>query len=276
MSEDEHISATSDATTAPREPGSVFQKLPLHVIESAGFVALVTAILYYMGYSYYAGFFERLSLPPPFPELSTSDYFLQAFSSLSGLIAAAMMSIPYRSVVPTTIWQALWVNSVFVIMPIVLAQNAQSEGFLDQNLALILAAVAAAGLVASVLRRSIMRLLTWGWGLAGAIAYGFGIFLFFGDYFRLEGAADAARLIEGQLHPSASIVVQTHDAASPVNGTRLLVALAQDGDFYLVEQASPAPDAPLVYYVPASEVRTATMQRVGASLATPTPEDRHP
>ena len=240
----------------------MFQKVPLHVIESAGFVALVTAILYYMGYSYYAGFFERLSLPPPFPELSTTDYFLQAFSSLSGLIAAAMMSIPYRSVVPTTIWQALWVNSVFVIMPIVLAQNAQSEGFLDQNLALILAAVAAAGLVASVLRRSIMRLLTWRWGLAGAIAYGFGIFLFFGDYFRLEGAAEATKFIEGRLEPSSTIVLQTRDPESPVNGERLLVALAREGDFYLVQQESPAPEDPVIYLVPESEVRTATMQRV--------------
>ena len=262
MSEDAHFSAVRDAKTPPRESGSVLQKLPLHVFESAGFVALVTAILYFMGYSYYAGFFERLSLPPPFPELSTTDYFLQAFSSLSGLIAVAMMSIPYRSVVPTTIWQALWVNSVFVIMPIVLAQNARSGGFLDQNLEVVLGAVAVAGLVASVLRLSIMRLLTWRWGITGVIAYGFGIFLFFGDYFRLEGAADATQFIEGRSESSSSIVMQTSDPESPVNGVRLLVALARDGDFYLVQQESPAPKAPIVYFVPESEVLTATMQRV--------------
>jgi hypothetical protein len=262
MSEDAHSSAASDATTAPQEFGSVFSKLPLHVIESAGFVALVTAILYYMGYSYYAGFFERLSLPPPFPELSTTDYFLQAFSGLSGLIAAALMSIPYRSVAPTTIWQALWVNSVFVIMLIVLAQNALAGGFQDQNLALVLGAIAAAGLVTSVLRRSIMRLLTWRWGLAGAIAYGFGFFLFFGDYFHLEGAAAATKFIEGRLEPSSSIVVQTGDPESPVNGERLLVVLARGGWFYLVQQESPAPEDPVIYLVPESEVRTATMQRV--------------
>jgi hypothetical protein len=271
MSDDVHNLAVSDPGGLPQENTSVLQKLPLHVIESAGFVALVTAILYYMGYSYYAGFFERISLPPPFPELSTTDYFLQAFSSLSGLLAAAMMSIPYRSVVPTTIWHALWVNSAFVIMPIVLAQNAHSGGFLDQNLALFLGAVAAAGLVASVLKRSIMRLLTWRWGLAGAIAYGFGIFLFFGDYFRLEGAADATKFIEGRREPSSSIVLQTSDPESPINGVRLLVALARGGGFYLVQQASPAPEAPVVYFVPESEVLTATMQRVGAVTATPTP-----
>jgi hypothetical protein len=276
MSEDAHVSPVSDATTPPREDGSLLPKLPLRVIESAGFVALVTAILYFMGYSYYAGFFERLSLPPPFPELSTSDYFLQAFSSLTGLLVATLVSIPYRSTVPTNIGQAFWVNSAFIIVPIILAQDARANGFLVQELALFLGAVAAVAVIASLLKRSLMKLLTWRWGLSGAVAYGFGIFLFLGVYFRLEGAADATRLIEGRLHPSASIVVQTHDAASPVNGIRLLVALARDGDFYLVQQASPAPDAPLVLYVPASEVRTATMQRVGASLATPTPEDQHP
>lgn len=249
----------------------MFQGLPLRVIESAGFVALVTAILYFMGYSYYAGFFERISLPPPYPELSTSDYFLQAFSSLTGLIVAALVSIPYRTTVPTTIGQAFWVNSAFIIVPLILAQNARSNGFLEQGLALFLAAVAAVAIVASVLKRSIMKLLTWRWGIAGAIAYGFGIFLFFSVYFRLEGIADATRFIEGRLHPTSSVVLLTSDPESPVNGERLLVALARDGDFYLVRQESPAPVAPLVYFVPASEVRTATMQRSEATMATPTP-----
>jgi hypothetical protein len=271
MSVDAHISAVGDAPPPPQASGSVFQKLPLQFVESAGFVALVSAILYFMGYSYYAGFFERISLPPPYPELSTSDYFLQTFSSLDGLIAAVLVSIPYRSAVPTTIREAFWVNGAFIITPIILAQNARSNGFLTQGLALLLGAVVVAAIIASLVRLSIMKLLTWRWGLAGAIAYGFGIFLFFSVYFRLEGIADATRFIEGRLHPSSSVVLQTSDAASPVNGERLLVALARDGDFYLVQQESPAPIAPLVYFVPASEVRTATMQRSGTTMATPAP-----
>jgi hypothetical protein len=255
----------SDAD-APHTPqhASVLDKLPIRAIESAGFVALVTAVFYFIGYSYYAGFFERISLPAPYPELGTSDYFLQAFSSLDGFVAAALVSIPYLSVVPTTVWQALWVNSVFVIVPIVLGRNASAGGFLDQTLALVLGAVAAGAIVASLLKLSVMRLFTWRWGLAGAIAYGFGILLLFSIYFRLEGAADATRFIEGRLQPSTSVVLQTNDAASPVNGERLLVALMRDG-YYLVRQESPAPEAPIVYFVPASEVRTATMQRAGAA-----------
>jgi hypothetical protein len=248
----------------------VLPKLSLHAIESASFVALVTAILYFMGYSYYAGFFERISLPPPFPELSTSDYFVRAFSSLSGLLAVALVSIPYRSVVPTTIWQAFWVNAPFLVVPLILGQNARSNGFLDQDLALILAAVAAVGVIASLLKRSALRLLTMRWGLAGTVSYAFGIFLFFGVYFRLEGSADATRFIEGRLQPSSTIVLQTRDSESPVNGALLLVALARGG-FYLMQQASPAPVAPVVYFVPESEVVTATIHRVGAVTATPTP-----
>ncbi len=239
--------------------------MSMRIVESAGFVALVSAILYFMGYSYYAGYFERLSLPSPFPELSTSDYFLQSFSSLSGLLVAVLLSIPYRSTVPATIPRAFWVNSAFIIVPLILAQRARSNGFLEQGLALFLAAVAVGAIVASLLTLSIMKLLTWRWGLAGAIAYGFGIFIFFSVYFRLEGSADATRFIEGRLHPSSSIVLQTRDAASPVNGERLLVALMRGDGLYLVRQEAPAPLTPTVYYVPESEVLSASMQRVGVT-----------
>ena len=268
MSDDARNLAVSDPAGLPQENSSVLQKLPLRAIESAGFVALVTAVLYFMGYSYYAGFFERISLPPPYPELSTTDYFLQAFSSLSGLLVAALASIPYRSVVPTMVWQALWVNALFIVVPLVLGQNAHSGGFLDQKLALTLAAVAAVGVFASLRKLPALRLLTMQWGLAGTVAYAFFIFLFFGVYFRLEGSADATKFIEGRLEPSSTIVLQTRDPESPVNGDPLLVALARGG-FYLVQQESPAPVAPVVYFVPEIEVVTATMQRVGAVTGTP-------
>ena len=240
-------------------------KLPLRTIESAGFVALATAVLYLMGYSYYAGFFERISLPPPFPELSTSDYFVRAFSSASGLVAAAMVSIPARSVVPATIWHALWANGAFIVVPLLLGQHARSTGFLDQGLVLILGAVAVVGVTASLLKRSAVRLLTARWGLVGALSYAFGLLLFFGVYFRLEGSADATKLIEGRLQPSSTVVLQTGDPRSPVDGARLLVALARGGGFYLVQQASPAPVAPVVYFVPEAEVLTATIQRAGSA-----------
>jgi len=270
MSHDAPVSAIDGAPTSA--PGSVLQKLPLHLIESAGFVALVTAVLYFMGYSYYAGFFERISLPPPYPELSTSDYFLRAFSSLTGLLVAALLSIPYRSTAPSTMVQAFWVNSAFIIVPLILAHDGRSSGILVPELALVLAAVAAVAVAASLLRRPVMELLTWRWGLAGATAYGFGIVLFFSVYVRLEGAADATRFIEGRLQPSSIAVVLTNDPESPVNGERLLVALARGGDFFLVRQESPAPAAPVAYFVPAGEVRTATMQRIEATATTPKPE----
>jgi hypothetical protein len=95
--------AEAATATQPRAGRAMLPGLSMRIVESAGFVALVTAILYFMGYSYYAGYFERLALPSPFPELSTSDYFLQAFSSLSGLLVAVLLSIPYRSTVPATI-----------------------------------------------------------------------------------------------------------------------------------------------------------------------------
>jgi hypothetical protein len=37
--------------------------------------------------------------------------------------------------------------------------------------------------------------------------------------------------------------------------------------FSLVQQESPAPESPIVYFVPESEVRSATMQRVGGVTA---------
>lgn len=261
----------SETVAQPREDREALPGLSLRVIESAGFLAMVTAILYFMGYSYYRGFFERLALPPPYPELSTTDYFLQGFSGLTGLIVAALVSIPYLATVPTTVPRALWVNSAFIFVPLILAQNARSSGFLEQWLALILATVAIGAIIASLVRRSIMKLLTWRWGLAGAIAYGFAMFSFLSLYFRLEGTADATRFIEGRLEPSSAIVLQTSDAQSAVDEKRLLVALMRSGGFYLVEQESPAPEYPVVYFVPESEVRTAKMQGAGAPVPTPMP-----
>lgn len=257
-------SSTGDATERPPEIDASLPTVSMRVIESAGFVALVTAILYFMGYSYYAGYFERLSLPAPFPELSTTDYFLRAFSSLSGLIVAVLVSIPFRSTVPRTIWEALWVNSAFIIMPLVLARDAWSGEYLGQGLALVLGAAVAAGLAASLLKRSIVKLLTARWGLAGAVAYAFAFFSFFSIFFRMEGAADATRLIEGRLESSASVVLRTKDEDAAVGGVPLLVALARNGQFYLVRQQTPAPEAPVVYFVPESEVRSATIHRPGA------------
>jgi hypothetical protein len=257
-----------DDTARQLESSSFLHRLPMRAIESAGFLALVTAIFYFMGYSYYAGFFARISLPPPYPELRTSDYFLRAFSSLTGILVV-LVSIPYRSAVPATIWQAFWINSAFIIVPLILAHNARSNGFLDQSLALILGVVAAVAIIASIWKLSVMKLLTSGWELAGAIAYGFGILLIFSVYFELEGAADATRFIEGRLHPSSSIVLQTSDPESPVNGERLLVALMRGGSFYLVQQESPAPEAPVAYFVPESEVLSATIQRAEAVMAVP-------
>jgi hypothetical protein len=109
-----------------------------------------------------------------------------------------------------------------------------------------------------------VKVLTTRWGFAGAISYAFGFLLFFSLYFRAEGAADATRLIEGRFEPSVSVVLHTKDTASPVNGQRLLVALMRDG-FYLVQQESPAPEVPEIYFVPESEVASATMRRAEAA-----------
>jgi hypothetical protein len=251
---------TSETTAQPKAENPVPPERSLRIIESASFVAVVTAAFYFMGFSYYRGYFERISLPPPFPELSTTDYFLRAFSSLTGLIVAVLVTLPYRSTVPTTIWQALWVNSAFIVMPLVLGLSARASGFLNPTLAVILGGVALVTVIASLFKLSAMKLMTMRWGLAGALAYAFALFSFFGGYFRLEGAADATALIEGRLEPSTMIVLQTKDPESPVNGEPLLVALARGG-YYLVRQESPAPDVPVVYFVPESEVVTATIQR---------------
>lgn len=113
------------------------------------------------------------------------------------------------------------------------------------------------------------RLLTRRWGLVGAFVYAFSVILFFSGYFRLAGAADATRFIEGQLQPSASVVLRTGDPESPVDGRTLLVALMRNEGVFLVEQESPAPEAPTVYYVPEGEVRTATFLRTKSEAPPP-------
>ncbi len=121
-----------------------------------------------MGYSYYAGFFERISLPPPcrrhFRSSALPTTSCTPFPVNRDCSRPHWPAIPYRSVVPTTIWQAFWVNAPFLVVPLVLGQNARSNGFLDQDLALLLGAVAMVAVIASLLKLSALRALTKRWG----------------------------------------------------------------------------------------------------------------
>jgi hypothetical protein len=102
---DESDSQSSDGTTSPRQATDPpMPKLSLRAVESAGFLAIVTGILYFIGYSYYAGFFGRLLFPNPYPELSTSDYFIRAFTNFTGMFSLLLWldNISNQFHVPTT------------------------------------------------------------------------------------------------------------------------------------------------------------------------------
>jgi hypothetical protein len=85
---DESDSQSSDGTTSPRQATDPpIPKRSLRAFESAGFLAIVTEILYFMGNSYCAGFCGRQLLPNPCPELSTSGYFNRAFTNFTGMFS---------------------------------------------------------------------------------------------------------------------------------------------------------------------------------------------
>src|SRR5215207_7528971 len=101
----ESDSQSSDGTTSPRQATDPpIPKRSLRAVESAGFLAIVSGILYFIGYSYYAGFCGRLLFPNPYPELSTSDYFNRAFTNFTGMFSLLLWldNISNRFHVPTT------------------------------------------------------------------------------------------------------------------------------------------------------------------------------
>ena len=267
---------TGESSSSVQSVMTAVPKVPSHFLESAGFIAITSGVFYFMGYSYYAGFFERLSFPAPYPELSTSDYFIRAFTSVTGLffLAGWIDNLANRFVQPRTLGEAFRVNAPFILVPTILLEFAYIGGYLNQRVAVPLILTFAVGVLGTAVRQSIAWAITSagaGIGIGATVGAALILIYIFSIYFGAMGEADAVKFIEGRKSGTTTAVIETTDPESTINGTPLLLALDRGSRFYLVKQQIPAPIAPLVFVVPESEVLSLTIQRAGTTHATPVP-----
>lgn len=244
------------------------------VLESAGALALVTAIAYFMGHSYYTGYFRRLSFPSPYPELTTSDYVIRAFTSFASFFFLAMWvdNLANRYVIPRSYPEAFRVNAPFILVPIILGQYAYIFEYVNKSVAIWLGVVLIIGVFGIVTKTSIVGMLARegsGYGFGALIAYAATLIYGFSLYFMAMGEGDAVRLIEGRSHDAVNAIVLTVRGDSPVNGVPLRVALDKAGRYYLVKPETEAPEAPTLYVVPESEILSAYLRNSTAAMATP-------
>ena len=173
------------AGLATQVDGSTFPKFSLRAIESAGFLAVSTAIFYFMGYSYYAGFFRTFAFPPPYPELSTSDYFIRAFTSIVTFFSLAITwldNLSNRFYEPKTYGEAWRVNAPFFLVPVILGAFAYIGGYLNPDVAFWLACILIVGALGTAAKMSIVGTFTRkgsGYGIGAVIMYAATFIYFF-------------------------------------------------------------------------------------------------
>lgn len=285
MAEQESITTSVGNSDAPattraavnRQPG--FTETPaiafgpttwIRLIESTGFIAFMTAVIYFIGYSYYAGYFGRLSFPAPYPQLSTSDYLVRAFNNLASLSAVLLTlgSFKYVTRHPETRRQAIAVNIGFLTVALIMIANGLLLDFERRDVLWLVACIAVLAIVGIVFKFSIVNFLIWNEGLVGAaIGYGFFLLFVFVQYFQAMGSADAVRFVEGKTFRTFA-TVYTNDPKSEIDGVPLLIALDRGDRYYLVRQQQPAPADPLVYVIPESDITHLEIQKSSAR-ATP-------
>ena len=190
-----------------------------------------------MGYSYYAGFFRMFAFPPPYPELSTSDYFIRAFTSIVTFFSLAITwldNLSNRFYEPKTYGEAWRVNAPFFLVPVILGAFACIARPSGSGCCVL------AGLHFDSwrVRHCCQDVNCWDiykkgvgiWDRASGRSCTLRRSSIFFNLLSGHGRdADANRFIEGKMSGTVTAVIQMTNLDSPVNGVPLLVALDRGG-----------------------------------------------
>ena len=234
------------------------------LLESAGLVAGASAFFYFMGYSYYAGFFKRLSFPRPFPELAPSEYFSRAFTDLVTIVPIVIFIIVRVLLLDDTSRIDVVKRRAIpiVLVPISLLLYAWIFGFLNPVIVLLLAPPIVGGIFA-IIRPKVDRYMGKHRDffqislvlVSTAIAV-----LFLSIYFQFYGGRQAELMLERRVGWTPLVSMQLREPNPSVEGKSLLLVLLRDNRYYLAQPESPAPRWPELFIVPESEVLFAETQ----------------
>lgn len=245
------------------------------LFNSAIVVAILSGILFMWGYSYYRGFYERLSLLIPI-SVETPYTYLAASLDIGVIVLLAMVVIavgpkltPSAAFDRHTKLRAFIQNLGFFLLygsaPISLI--ARGRYYPELILGLVLFTMV---LVVSVFSMIFIDLLLHKkyYPLMISLITVMTI-VHYVEISEVLGAAQAERLLAGRSNRGSTVVLEMKNSSSPLHGSVYALVQIQGGNYYLVEMASPAPEHPTLHIVPQSEVLSARVERMNGEIPAP-------
>ena len=231
-------------------------------IEPATIITLTIGAVYYVGWSYTNGYFERLGIQHDSLEFPTSFYLMRGF--LPVLVSAIVV---YWAFSGTRVSKQTRANAAQGNVPILLlAALLLLEGFTKPSVRIYLFAAAGLILVAFImcswqktsLSQRIQKSPPLGriFILLMLIAVSVVTANFLGQH-------DAARSVEGALRNGVLVRFAWKGEVRPeLENKAFVLILHRDGKYYVVGLESPAPEFPKVYIVPDEQIKLAVIQRI--------------
>lgn len=253
----------SDGRVLPTALVSRSLNLP-QSLDSALFLAVTTGLMLYWGYTYYRGFYSRLSYGEPVPLDDSPRYLLKTATIIFGalfILTNLSSSIAPRPKKIVTRSDAIGANLVpfaFVCYLIIWTGTA----FFDWFLIGFLCFMAVTVVVLTFLKRDVMSSAGDYHRWHRIIVFG-GVGLALGNFiFSTNGRVDATRLIEGNWDEGSTVTFDMVNPDSIFDRKTYAFIENRDDSYYFVEMSDPAPKRPKLMVIPASDVESATIQRM--------------
>lgn len=248
------------------------------LLDSALLVAIATGLMFYWGYSYYEGFYGRLSFGRNIPLDSAPKYVVTTANIVVGAFFTVAVARPYMRYIhanPRTRVEAFDANG-FILFFVIGLMVWSGTRFFDWVVITALGVLVLLIILATLARMSVLHIwdkdsrtvnLTFGVVFAIILAE---------LLFTTHGRVDATKLIEGNSNEASTIVFDMRDDSSQFEGNRYGLVEHREGHYYFVEIADPAPKRPQLFVVADTEVRSAVIRRMDEdampeSGATPAP-----
>ena len=239
-------------------------KQNIWLLEPVIIIALVTGVLYFIGYYYYRSYFSRLSLPDTVLNFPTAVYMREALIycfAFAGLVLPSFLNADKK---PQTFRQAAIGNLPLLAMGVlgIIYSVRIYHNWIELIFLLFGAIVILVNfLILSKHHISITHYFyrsSWSMRLIFLVPLVLAICLL-ASYF---GQVHATKLIEGSLRNSMIITLELKDGTIFQEGKQLILIMHNNGKYYVAERQTRAPKYPPVYVISDNQIAIATIKRI--------------
>jgi hypothetical protein len=219
-------------------------------LQPALLIALITAISYYIGYSYTSGYLGRLGIKHEFIEFTATYYFLKSIIGVTiGFIILFFIWFYKRSDTQNKIFRSALDNIFSLIVAAILIY----QGILEENNSLfILSAFLILFYFISVYDKSIINFKSNPFAIIGI---GFICISLMSSIASFFGRNDAISTIEGRGIGITFIKIKTKANIDILDNTKnFILIMHNDKKYYIIEKRTPASLNPLIYVIPDDQV----------------------